>query len=364
MTATADKTVRIRFQPKTENDFATVVKERVDAYFTKNGISRHANGEMLIKSFLHVIVFAGLYFGILSEEFSKPVMLLMAMGIGIMHGFVGVNISHDALHGAYSSNSRINKILGYTFDFVGLSSYVWKVTHNFHHHIYTNIPGVDHDIEQTFLLRFSPKDKHYWFHRYQHWYTFLFYCLTGINWIFYSDYKCFLSDRKKRQTPMGEVIAFFFFKALNFTLFFIIPMIVMTLPWWQILIGYMALQVVGGFVVALIFQLAHMVEGLEYPEPDSQGLMENQWAEHEMLTTCNFATKNWFVNYVCGGLNFQVEHHLFPYVCHVHYTEISPIVKKTALEFGLPYNENPTFTSAVISHLRHLRNLGNDTKEG
>lgn len=358
MTLKSEETVNIRFQPKKENDFATVVKQRVDHYFVEKGISRHANWVMYLKGILLLTVFFGLYFAVLSEEFSKPVMLVMAMIIGALHGFIGTNISHDALHNAYSANSKVNRWLGYSFDFVGLSSYVWKVTHNFHHHIYTNVPGVDHDISHMDLLRFSPKDKHYWFHRYQQYYTFFLYTLTGANWMFYSDYQLFLAERKKRKTPTNEIVLFFFFKALNFTLFFIIPMIVMTLPWWQILIGYIALQLAGGFFISLIFQLAHMVEGLEYPEPDANGVMENQWAAHEMMTTCNFATDNRFINYVCGGLNFQVEHHLFPYICHVHYKAISPIVKQTAHEFGLPYHENPTFTQAIISHFRHLKKLG------
>jgi linoleoyl-CoA desaturase len=355
---TEEEVVRIRFKPKTQGDFATVLKQRVDAYFSERSLSRHANFEVYLKGVLHLVVFFGLYFAILSEEFSKPVMLVMAMIIGMLHGFIGVNISHDALHNAYSPYSKVNKCLGYTFDFVGLSSYVWKVTHNFHHHIYTNVPGVDHDISHTVLLRFSPADKHYWFHRYQQFYTFFFYCITGANWIFYSDHKWFIEEQKKRRIPTHEVIAFYFFKMVNFTMFLIIPMIVMTLPWWQILIGFIALQLAGGFFISVIFQLAHMVEGLEYPEPNSEGVMENQWAAHEMLTTCNFATKNRFLNYVCGGLNFQVEHHLFPYICHIHYKDLSPIVKQTAHEFGLPYNENPTFTQAIISHYRHLKKLG------
>jgi len=358
MTLTTDDPVRIRFKPKSENDFATVVKKRVDAYFAEKRISRHANWVMYGKAALHLIVFAALYAAILSEQFSKPAMILMAMVIGILHGWVGVNVTHDALHGAFSSSSKVNKIVGYLFDFCGLSSYVWRDSHNFHHHIYTNVPGIDHDIEQNIFLRFSPTDKHYWFHRYQHYYWPLFYCLTGVNWIFFSDYKWFFAESAKRQMPTNEIVAFFFFKALNFTLFFVIPMLVMTLPWWQIVIGYAALQLAGGFFVALIFQLAHMVEGLEYPEPNTEGLMEHQWAVHEMLTTCNFGTQNGFLNYFCGGLNFQVEHHLFPYVCHVHYSKISPIVKLTALQFGLPYNENPSLMAAIKSHVRHLKKLG------
>lgn len=354
---------RIKFKPKTKKDFASVCRDRVEAYFSKNRISRHANFSMYLKTFLHFVILAGLYVAILSESFSKPVLLVMCMLMGIIHGLIGVNVGHDALHGAYTSSSSWNKMLGYSFDFVGLSSYVWKVTHNFIHHIYTNIPGVDHDIGKGPILRFSPKDKHYWFHRYQHIYCLPLYCFTGINWVLISDYVFFIDELKKKRVPSKEIFYFFFFKALNLLLFLVIPLVYMTFPWWQIVIGYLALQFAGGFTVALIFQLAHLVEGLDFPEPDSQGLMENQWAEHEMHTTCNFGTRNPIINYVCGGLNFQIEHHLFPYICHVHYTNISPIVKQTAKEFGLPYHENPSGTEAVLSHLRQLKKLGNPGTE-
>lgn len=355
--AEAEK-IKIRFQPKREHDFATVCKERVDEYFRENHISRHANAAMVFKTLLHFGLLISLYVGILSESFSKPVLLLMCMAMGIIHGLIGVNVGHDALHGAYSSSSRLNKIIGYSYDFVGLSSYVWKISHNFIHHIYTNIPGVDHDIGKEPLLRLSPEDKLYSFHKWQHLYIFPLYCFTGINWIFVSDYAFFFAEMKKRKIPKKDIFAFFFFKVLHVTLFLIIPLVVMTFPWWQILIGFLALQFAGGFTVAVIFQLAHVVDGLEYPQPDAEGLMENQWAEHEMHTTANFATANPFVNYVCGGLNFQIEHHLFPYLCHVHYTAVSPIVRQTAEEFGLPYHENVTFTGAVKSHLRLLKKLG------
>lgn len=349
---------KIRFRPKRESDFASVCKERVEAYFTTNQISRHANLSMYIKSILHVAILVSLYFTILNESFSKPVLLLCCMAMGVVQGLIGVNISHDALHGAYTSSSRWNKVLGYTFDFVGLSSYVWKITHNFVHHIYTNVPGVDHDIGKGPVLRFSPKDKHYWFHRFQHIYFFPLYCLTGLNWIFFSDYFFLAEEAKKRPIPKQELFWFFCFKVINLVTFIVVPFMVMSFPWWQILIGYLALQFAGGFTVALIFQLAHLVEGLDYPLPDSEGLMENQWAEHEMHTTANFGTRNPLINYVCGGLNFQIEHHLFPYVCHVHYTNISPIVRETAHEFGLPYHENKSGTEAVLSHIRQLKRLG------
>lgn len=356
----SNERIKIRFvnQYKDSNDFYNVLKERVESYFQANKISRHANYKAYLKAIFLISALIVLYSAIITEAFNKPILLILAIALGVTEGMIGVNISHDALHGAFSSNPNVNRAFGYTFDFVGLSSLVWKITHNYNHHIYTNIPGADHDIDKAILLRLSPKDKLYRFHYFQNWYIFFLYSLTGLNWIFSSDYKYFFKELKKHKLPLSEIIAFFFFKAINNLVFLIIPLIVMTFPWWQILFGYLVMQMAGGFVVALIFQLAHLVEQASFPKPDENGVIYNQWAVHELLTTTNFGTNNPFLNMVCGGLNFQIEHHLFPYISHVHYKKVSEIVKKTAEEYGFPYFENPTFYEAVCSHVRLIKRLG------
>ncbi len=353
----AKKTVK--FPAKVNKaDFGAVVKERVHAYFKENNLSRHATPIVHLKTAGLFIALAILYFVILMETVSPPALLGLCVVIGVIQGLIGVNIAHDALHGSYSSRSSINHFLGHAFDLVGPSSLIWKSTHNFNHHIYTNIPGLDHDIDKGAALCLSPKDEPHWYHRFQHLYIGFLYCLTTINWIFYSDYIFFFQERKRKKFPTRTTVEFFLFKALNFVVFIGIPLAVMTLPWWQILLGCFIFQCAGGMTVAIIFQLAHLVEHVEFPEPDPEGLMGNQWADHEMMTTANFGTHNIWLTHIVGGLNFQIEHHLFPYVSHVHYPSIAPIVRKTAKEFGLPYHENPSFFSALGSHLRILKKFG------
>lgn len=116
---------------------------------------------------------------------------------------------------------------------------------------------------------------------------------------------------------------------------------------------------VAGFTLAVIFQMAHVIEETEHhPFPHGTGTIDNQWAIHQLETTANFGTGNRFLNWYAGGLNFQVEHHLFPNICHIHYKAISKIVKETAQEYGVAYNEKPSLAAAVASHYRLLRKLG------
>ena len=139
--------------------------------------------------------------------------------------------------------------------------------------------------------------------------------------------------------PSLQWTGLFLSKILYFSIWIIIPMILIDAPWWSVLIGFVVMHYTAGLILSLVFQLAHVMEDAEMPEPDKTGTMKNTWAIHQLLTTVNFSTKNKIVNWFTGGLNHQIEHHIFPHISHVHYTKIAAIVKKTAQEFNLPYNE-------------------------
>jgi linoleoyl-CoA desaturase len=137
-----------------------------------------------------------------------------------------------------------------------------------------------------------------------------------------------------------------------------VPLVLTSLLWWQVLLGIVIMHYIAGFILAIIFQPAHVIDGTEFPLPDENRTLANNWAVHQLLTTTNFGNgSRWFSWYV-GGLNFQIEHHLFPNICHVHYRKIASIVQSTAHEFGLPYKSSRTFLSALAGHAKLLRDLG------
>ncbi len=110
--------------------------------------------------------------------------------------------------------------------------------------------------------------------------------------------------------------------------------------------------------MSTVFQMAHVVNGVEQPLPNKNNIITNEWAVHQLRTTANFAKDNKLLNWYVGGLNFQIEHHLFPNICHIHYPKIAPIVEKTALDFGIAYNTKSTFLNALKSHIKRLKELG------
>lgn len=350
---------KVSFSKQNKADFYATVKERVEAYFKQKGITRFANWTMHLKILLLFSVYAACYAAIMSNAFSGTALIAWYSLLGMIMGLIGFNFSHDVMHGAYFANPKLNRILSYVFDFNGTSSYVWKYTHNFKHHTYTNIPGFDEDIDKAIILRLSPRDKVYPFHRFQFIYGPILYALTTVNWALYSDYKYVIEQMKSGDIPKQEAALFFALKAANLFVFLLLPMLLLDAPVWQVILGFFSMHFAAGLTIAFIFQLAHIVEGVEFPFPDGQNAIQMPWAEHELRTTSNFATKSLLCTHVVGGLNFQIEHHLFTYVCHVHYPDISPIVKKTAEEFGLPYHEHETLWKAMTSHIRLLKKFGN-----
>ena len=288
------------------------------------------------------------------------------MGLGLAG--VGMSVMHDGNHGAYSRNPTVNKILGSSIYLVGGNMSNWKVQHNMLHHTFTNVFDHDEDIDNGGIVRLSDQTDLKKIHRFQHIYAFLIYGLMTISWAIYKDVGQMLRYKREglradtNQNDAGNMFKLIYTKIIYFGIFVALPLIFMDITWWQFSIGFFMMHFIAGLLLAVVFQLAHVVEETDQPLPDETGKLENTWAIHQLYTTANFARNNKLISWFVGGLNFQIEHHLFPQICHIHYRDISDIVKQTATEFKLPYFEKKTFFAALGSHYRMLKLLGRQQK--
>lgn len=354
----------LKFINQDKSAFLPTLKMRVDNYFAEKNISKHANSLMIFKTIFFLSIAIGLYLLIITSVLPLYFQLGGAILLGMTMAFIGFNICHDALHGSYSSNKKVNKVLGFIFNVIGANAYVWNLTHNVVHHSYTNIVDHDEDIEiAPGLIRVHDTDKLNKVQRYQHIYAFFLYSLTTLSWFFRKDYVKFfkktIGDSHTNKHPKVEYFNLFFYKLIYYALFIVLPLILMDLTWWQFLIGFVAMNLAEGLVLGLVFQLAHVVEDTEIRHAENNSI-EDAWAVHQLKTTANFAPTSPIANFLCGGLNLQVEHHLFPKICHVHYRKLSVIVKQTAGEFNLPYHVNHSFFSALRSHYLFLKRMGRE----
>lgn len=356
--------VRFIDNQKEKNIFFATLRKRVDGYFKENKLSKHHNKQMIIKT---IILLSAYILPFIALLWFQPV-IGISLGIWALMGFakagIGMSIMHDANHGAYSLSSKTNKWVGYTINLVGGSVFTWKLQHNFLHHTYTNIVNMDNDIDDKLVMRFSPHTKVKWYQKFQFIYSFFFYGLLTLYWTLAKDFVQFHKYTKEgvnkgtREQNKKVLIKIILSKIVYFLVFFVLPMVVLQMPVGEFILGYLLMQFIAGVVLTVIFQLAHTVEETSHPLPNENMNIENNWAIHQMNTTVNFSRKSKFISWYVGGLNFQVEHHLFPTICHVHYPEISHIVKTTAEEFGIPYLENKTFMGALRSHIRILQKFG------
>lgn len=321
---------------------------------------------MIVKTVVMFALYLAPYFLVVSGIVTEIAGLFSAtliMGIGLAG--IGLSVMHDANHGAYSSRSWINQLIGYSINFIGANALNWKIQHNVLHHSFTNIHDHDEDIRPRGILRLSPHTAWKRIHRFQFIYAWLLYGLMTIAWIFVNDFARIVRYyregilKTQKVNILREWAILIGSKLFYIAYIFVVPLLTTSLSWWWILIGILLMHYVAGFILAIIFQPAHVIEGTQYPLPDENNSIETNWAIHQLMTTTNFGNKSRWFSWYAGGLNFQIEHHLFPTVCHVHYRHIARIVEQTVVEFGLPYRRCRTFAGALAGHARLLFLLGN-----
>ena len=344
--------------------FYTALKANVDQFMQEKHIKPTGNWELYSKTLILIPSAIIIYIVLLSFGTSMPVTfaLLLCAIEGFILASIGFNVMHDACHGSYSSKKWVNDTMGLSLNALGGNAFIWKFKHNIIHHTYTNVDGVDDDIAKSPLMRQCVSQKWVPAHRFQHIYVVLVYAISSFAWVAMMDFNKYFS-RKVFSTPLQKMsvrehIIFWASKVLYAIFYVAIP--VYFVGWKAWAIGFGCMQITMGLTLALIFQLAHVVENAEFEAAAGMEhkVIENEWAIHQIKTTANFAPKNKFINWYVGGLNYQVEHHLFPRISHVHYPAISQIVEKTCRDFNLPYNTYPTFTQSLASHFRMMKQLG------
>ena len=358
------KATSVKFNNRIQTDFVKDLRHQVNQYFAEHNISQYANISMKFKTaFMIALYFVPMilmYTGIIHGLW--PVMLLwFIMGFG-MSG-IGLAVMHDANHGAYSKNKTVNQILGYLLNFLGAYHINWQIQHNMLHHSFTNIDGFDGDIDNP-IMRFSPTQKRRPFFRFQVFYAPILYGLMSLYWLVSKDFERLVRYHKlnylsRKGLTLGRAFTIVIFNKIWYLgLTLALPILLVDLPWYQTLLGFLMMQYICGLMLALIFQPAHVVEDSSFYAVDDEKGIEHNWAIHQLYTTANFAHKSRLFSWFIGGLNYQIEHHLFPHICHIHYKKLSPIVKAVAEKYGYPYRQQRTFLGALRSHFTLLHQLG------
>lgn len=356
---------KVEFDNRVDAGFTRVLKQRVNDYFESSGFSRHHNPAMVFKTVVMLALYIVPFVLMLVFPFTGWLNMLMYVVMGFGLAGIGMSVMHDANHFGYSSNQKVNHWVGLTIFLLGADAYNWKIKHNKLHHVYTNIYGSDEDINNRAILRFAYAAPLKKYHRYQHIYAWALYALMSLSMIL-GDVRKRKEYRKRGVTNISEavfsrsMIWLKVAKMLYFAILFGLPLLFTSMPWWQILLGFLLMHLTAGIIMSLIFQMAHVVEGPVQTLCDEERKVHHSLIRHQLMSAADFAKKNPVITWYVGGLNFQVIHHLFPRVCHIHYPAIAPIVDEVTREYNMPYHVHKTFWDAFSSHFRVLKRLGRE----
>lgn len=342
--------------------FFKAIKEKVDQYFMEHNLNPAGNWRLYTKGIFQVLTAVSLYV-ILVFFTPVPWLSIILCGLlGINLALIGFNVMHEGGHQSFSRHSWINSISAYSLNILGGNSSFWKVKHNVNHHTYTNIEGMDSDIDVLPFMRLHDEQPRFWFHRFQHIYWVLLYGISYLVWIFYDDFQKYFTGKiavhmEARKWNAKEHFVFWFTKLAYVGVYVVLPIFMVGFA--KALIGFIIITFICGLFISIVFQLAHVVQGTQFPAPNQySNKIENEWAIHQVTTTANFATRSKTLYWLLGGLNFQIEHHLFPHISHIHYPQVSKFVKEVCKEYDIVYVEYTSMFKAFYSHLVHLRRLG------
>lgn len=355
----------IKFIPKdqSQKDFARALSKRVRDYFKEEGKTTYGGSRIIFKAILMLSLYLAPIVLILTLSISPWLALLLMVIMGIGKAGIGMGVMHDAAHGAFSNRTWLNNLMANSMFLFGTNLINWKIQHNILHHTYPNVYKWDNDIDTKGVIKLSKHADNHKIYKYQYIFAPFLYGFMTIS-RFFGDTKQLIDYQKLGalkifKSSVGKnLLILAITKIIYLGVFLGLPFVLTDFNWWQILLGFFSMHFVASIIMGTVFQMAHVVEGMEEPLPDESGVINNQFYVHQLKTTSDFGRKKSLIGWYIGGLDYQAIHHLFPHISHIHYPDLSLIVQKTAAEFNQPYNSQKSFFTAFGSHIRTLKRLG------
>ncbi|WP_299209133.1 acyl-CoA desaturase [uncultured Dokdonia sp.] len=347
---------------KKEDIFFQHLRAEVTAYFKNTALTKKATSFWFIKAWSFISMYVVMYSCLLIFGENRLVMFVCYAGLGVLAILLGLNVGHDAAHGTISKSQSVNKWYAVVFDLLGGNSYIWRIRHIYAHHPYPNVIGYDSDIKQSKLVRIFPKDIYLRFHRFQHIYTpiLLIFSYT-LNWFLIRDFQDFyvrqFGKKNIQKHPKGTFQKIVLFKCLYIGFILYVPFFVLGFSY-IIVLGFFVMNIFSGMIISIALVSTHVGDHHEFPTPNAEGNFDHSWSTHQIITTSDFCTKNKIANFFFGGFNHHVIHHLFPEINHIHYVNMTPILKKTAKDFQVNYRSEENLFRVFKSHIKLLKREG------
>jgi len=329
-----------RFQLDRENNHLREIQRIVTKKIQEQ--QRHSMFWVQLKAFLFPLSYIGLYVWALYNADNRLIYYSSFLLMGFLIVIIFLTVIHEVSHDNIFKSKKLNRLVLYFFDLLGANSYIWKQRHQIMHHNFPNIKGWDTDIEQSAMFKIYPHAPHTSFHKVQHYLIFLVYPLYLFNWLLIRDFKDFFSTKrtikKTVEIPRKEYVKLFVFKFIFVLYTFVIP-VVLGIPLLQVLLGFIVLTFTASIISLMVLLPPHANVHNMFPETKDNFNMETSWLEHQLNTTSDISTHNWFIAIFMGNFNYHIAHHLFPSLSYVHIPLATEVIKEYASKNRLRYKQ-------------------------
>ena len=343
---------------KAEQDLFITLRQQVMQVVA--ALERRRRWTIKAKAILFPLLYIAAYVSVLFWGNNVTILYTCYLLLGGFLVLNFLNLIHDAVHQTLFAHAWINHLYVYFLDIMGANSYIWKIRHIRLHHNYPNVMGWDSDFEQSPMARVFPHGTYAAIHKYQHIYLPLLYPLYLFNWLLVRDFKDFFIKSKlvwkvNQHIPTVEYIKLFLFKGLFLFYIIVLPKLVLSVSWTQVLIAFIIMVFTASITSLLVLLSPHATPESEFPLPDEQGMLPDSWFMHQLNTTNDVTSDNWFIRFFMGSFNYHIAHHLFPHVNHVYYPEVTAVITSFARKHQLPYRSFK-LSHSLLNHYRLLKN--------
>jgi linoleoyl-CoA desaturase len=358
----------VQYNMRHNLEFQRTVRDRVAELIQSKGGNPKGNRSMLFRVLGLLAAHLSIWFLLATQSHSLLVTSVLIFAFAVVSQTIVCNVMHEAGHTSVTGNKKVDDFFTWiSCSMLGMSARLYQLRHNDAHHMFTNIPGLDTDIEASKIIRFVPHTEWKSFHRFQQWYAPVLYSLFTLHWIFLKDFKVF------RQKELGNLIgvthtrlqqiSIYTMKLAYVAYMIIIPAVLLPYHFGLVVAGFLAYQLVLSTMVTLMIGGLHIFEGTEFVMHNEKGQLPYSFMEHSLRTSAEFYPRSKIANFFFCAFNTHAIHHIFPNISSNHYPQISVILKKATREFGIPYHDL-TYFQLIRAHLRFIKHMGSAPEAG
>jgi linoleoyl-CoA desaturase len=283
---------------------------------------------------------------------------------GLFSLLFAFNFSHDFSHNTIFKSKKLNHLCFiFIYTIVGAHAEAWKQRHIHSHHYAPNVEDYDSDLKITKLIRVIPNSKHFWYHKFQHIYAPFTYTTYSLFWVFIKDFVIlYTKDDYTEKKGFKYHFSFWAQKIIYLTFVLLLPLFFSGHVWYIVLTGFLFMHLTQSLFLLFTFFMTHHVEATEYPSTDEHGYIKTSWLMNQLKSSNDMHPFSKTANFILGGFNNHIAHHLFPHFHHIHYPELNKILYPILIENNIKPNQT-TYWGGVVSHLKLLKKMSYPDKK-